>query len=100
MLSSSLQIFSHGKMVRYSTFCEVTLSSKDIAFCHIVSLVPFKTENGGFYSTGYEMAVGIVLDLSHVNEGNGTFVPEVEGLNERCNIRFTTEFIGTLNMMS
>uniref|UniRef100_A0A7S4AFU2 G-protein coupled receptors family 3 profile domain-containing protein n=1 Tax=Pseudo-nitzschia australis TaxID=44445 RepID=A0A7S4AFU2_9STRA len=70
-------------------------STKDIAFCRVVSLVPFTTEGGGFYGTGYEMAIGIALALSHLNEGNGTFVPDVVGLNERCNIRFTAEFIDT-----
>jgi len=33
------------------------------------------------------------LAIEHLNSGNGVIIPEVEGLNERCPIRFTTEMI-------
>eukprot|EP00536_Pseudo-nitzschia_multiseries_P007387 jgi/Psemu1/240179/estExt_Genewise1.C_1740029 len=70
-------------------------SAKDIAFCQIVLVAPLSiNDTGGFYGAGYEMTVGILLALSHLNEGNGTLVQEVEGLNERCNVRFTPKVVG------
>lgn len=33
------------------------------------------------------------LAIEHLNSGNGEIIPDVEGLNERCPIRFTTEMI-------
>ena len=33
----------------------------------------------------------ILLALEHLNHGVGTIVPEVEGINKRCPIRFTFE---------
>lgn len=35
-----------------------------------------------------EGAAAVALAIEHLNTGNGTVVPEVAGLNERCNIRF------------
>ena len=34
----------------------------------------------------------IPLAIEHLNSGNGIIVPEVDGLNNRCNIRFSAEF--------
>ena len=74
-------------------------SAQDIAFCHIASLFPLNdTDNPtgtDFHLFGYEAAVATALAINHLNEGDGTLVREVDGLNERCNIRFTTEYIGT-----
>ena len=33
--------------------------------------------------------------MKHLNAGNGSVVPEVEGLHQRCNARFTSEFLDT-----
>ena len=76
-------------------------SAQDIAFCHIASLFPLNNTNTdnpnstGFHLFGYEAAIATALAINHLNEGDGTLVREVDGLNERCNIRFTTEYIGT-----
>ncbi|CAJ1931277.1 unnamed protein product [Cylindrotheca closterium] len=37
----------------------------------------------------------VLLALEHLNTGNGTLVEEVGGLDERCNIKFTSEFKDT-----
>ncbi|VEU36846.1 unnamed protein product [Pseudo-nitzschia multistriata] len=73
--------------------------AKNIAFCHLVSLMPFNAiqnqTSDGYNDFAYEASVAIAMAISHLNEGNGILVKEVEGLNERCNIRFTAEFIDT-----
>jgi hypothetical protein len=40
-----------------------------------------------------QVGVATHLAIEHLNSGNGVIIPEVEGLNERCPIRFTTEMI-------
>lgn len=42
-----------------------------------------------------EGAAAIHLAMTHLNTGNGTIIPQVEGLNERCPIRFTFEIQDT-----
>mmetsp|Transcript_904 Transcript_904/g.1945 ORF Transcript_904/g.1945 Transcript_904/m.1945 type:complete len:936 (+) Transcript_904:203-3010(+) len=79
---------------------EAAKDIKDIAFCQVVMVVPLsidKIDTNGprFWDAGYEMAVGTALALRHLNEGDGSFVKEVEGLNERCNIRFTPKVVDT-----
>lgn len=38
-----------------------------------------------------------MLAVQHLNTGNGRIVPQIQGLNERCDIRFTAEFFDTGN---
>ena len=40
----------------------------------------------------FEDAAGTVLAVHHLNTGDGRVVPQLEGLPNRCNIRFTIEF--------
>jgi len=40
-----------------------------------------------------QVAPAVYLAMEHLNNGDGSVIPEVEGLNERCPIRFTTEMI-------
>lgn len=77
------------------------LDHEGISLCHIVDLL--------FHSVtapdGERMSVpggisevataAIALAAEHLNAGNGTVIPELEGLNERCNVRFSTEFMDT-----
>ena len=39
--------------------------------------------------------LAVYLAMKHLNYGIGTVIPELDGINSRCNIRFTTEFIDT-----
>lgn len=41
------------------------------------------------------MMKAAALAMQHLNFGDGSLVKEIAGLNETCNLRFTTEFIGT-----
>ena len=51
-------------------------------FVHFFDLLPI-----------VQVGVATHLAVEHLNSGNGVIIPEVEGLNERCPIRFTTEMI-------
>jgi len=61
---------------------------EELAFCHLPALIPLAR-------AGIGDIAGIALAIQHLNSGNGTIVPEIEGINKRCNIRFTFEVSDT-----
>ena len=66
-----------------------------IAICHMSAILVFTV--GGFEPSviGFETSLAILLAIQHLNTGNGSLVPQVEGLPERCPVRFTTEMADT-----
>ena len=38
-----------------------------------------------------EGSLAVALAIQHLNTGDGSVIPQVEGLNDNCNIRFTLE---------
>ena len=67
----------------------------DLAFCNLVDLNLFGSAFGPFLEFALEAMAAMELAVEHLNTGNGVVVKEVEGLNERCKIRFTTEHVDT-----
>lgn len=67
--------------------------------CHVVALDSFhKGYAGSGNSSGhsdYERAAAVALALHHLNTGDGSLIPELKGLSDRCSIRFSLEFINT-----
>jgi len=75
----------------------------EIGFCHIVDMNRYSI----FYGPSrnefpnqlvHGMLASVALALEHLNSGNGIIVEEVQGLNERCNIRFTLETLDTAGL--
>lgn len=72
-----------------------------ISLCHIVDLMfhSLWTPTGDRISISDGLSVAgmsaIALAAEHLNAGNGAVVPELEGLHERCGVRFSTEFMDT-----
>ena len=67
-----------------------------MAICHLDAFLPFTTRKGlPPNQRNYEEATAIALAAHHLNVGNGKISQEVQGLNERCPIRFTLEFEDT-----
>jgi Receptor family ligand binding region len=73
----------------------VTPAGKEIALCHLSGLLPFSFGDFVPQLLGFEWSANVALAAHHLNTGDGSIVPEVEGLDKRCKIRFTTEFIDT-----
>ena len=76
---------------------------KEIGLCHIPILGIFTLPPGfvapvrvpyNRFETNQELLT-VLLAMQHLNTGDGSIIPEVEGLNERCNIRFTMEAFDT-----
>lgn len=60
-----------------------------VVHCHMSYFTFFTT------SLFYDSLVAAARAMNDLNSGNGTFVPAVEGLNERCPIRFSMEVSDT-----
>lgn len=66
-----------------------TSNGNELGLCHMPVFIPAE------YSSEVRGAMGVFLAIKHLNSGDGSVIPEIEGLNERCNIRFTTEIFDT-----
>ena len=68
-----------------------------LGYCHIAGLFPvsLKLPSGrtAFRDTPPGMAMTMLLALDMLNKGDGSVIPEVEGLPERCPLRFTGEVL-------
>lgn len=72
-----------------------------VALCHIIDMMfhSLWTPSGERIAPDNGISLGataaIALAVEHLNSGNGVVVPEIDGLNERCNVRFSTEVMDT-----
>ncbi len=66
-----------------------------LAICHLDGLLPFTYVDNKAVQFQFEDATAIALAAHHLNVGDGSLVPQVSGLNTRCNVRFTVEFADT-----
>eukprot|EP00980_Cylindrotheca_fusiformis_P023026 scaffold10066_cov100-Cylindrotheca_fusiformis.AAC.3 len=74
---------------------QVPDTEEDVVLCHLNSLFPLSFSGMAPWLKIHVDAVAVALAAQHLNAGDGSIVPEVEGLNERCNVRFTVEFADT-----
>ena len=66
-----------------------------IAICHLGGILPFTQGNKNPDQATFEEGAAVALAAHQLNVGDGSIVPEVEGLHKRCKIRFTVEFADT-----
>lgn len=91
-------------IVTTTSFTTDSLLTQDLegkAICHILEMNRYSFPVGPgalltFPSTyPLESLAAVVMATEHLNTGDGSVVTELDGLNERCNIRFTSEFLDT-----
>lgn len=70
-------------------------NGQPVALCHLSSILPFTSGNYKPFKVAFEDTHSITLAAQHLNTGDGSIVPELQGLNQKCKIRFTTEFADT-----
>ena len=63
---------------------------REVLMCHLAGIIPFTNGNLEPSFSTFETGAAATLAAHHLNTGNGALVPALEGLNDRCNIRFTT----------
>ncbi len=68
---------------------------KPLAICHLDGILPLTYGDKKPVQTQFEDAAAIALAAHHLNVGDGSLVPQVEGLPTRCNVRFTVELADT-----
>ena len=81
--------------IKGSNLDHFTAGSQDIVLCHFSILLPFTAGDNVPRLNNFEDAVATALAAQHLNSGDGTIVPAVAGLPERCPIRFTMEYADT-----
>jgi len=88
--------------IRTSTIGHVnaieTSDNKKISLCYLPYLDSFSEgdDNEPYNAVGsYEGVAALLLALEHLNTGNGTIVPELNGINERCPLKFYTNSFDT-----
>ena len=59
------------------------------AICPFSFIEPFTTGDDVPHRATYEDAASVALAIQHLNTGDGSIVPHVAGLHEKCPIRFT-----------
>ena len=67
-----------------------------IPYCHLAMVMPFSRVYDDTGREAVDLGVfqgqaSVMLAIEHLNTGNGTLVPELEGLDQRCPIKFTAE---------
>jgi hypothetical protein len=63
-------------------------------FCHLAMVMPFsqtRPERTPVDQGVFQGQAAVMLAIEHLNTGNGAVVEEVEGLDQRCPIKFTAE---------
>jgi hypothetical protein len=66
---------------------------EEFSLCHLSGLAPFTFQN--YWNLAFEDVAAMALAAHQLNTGDGSIVPEISGLNETCNVRFTVEFADT-----
>jgi hypothetical protein len=70
-------------------------TEEDVVLCHLSSLSAFTYGNFVPLELAFVDAAAISLAAHQLNVGDGSIVNILNGLNDRCNVRFTVEFADT-----
>eukprot|EP00980_Cylindrotheca_fusiformis_P024980 scaffold12839_cov119-Cylindrotheca_fusiformis.AAC.6 len=70
-------------------------TGNDVVLCHLSVLLPFTFGDFVPWEIAFSDASTIALAAHQLNVGDGSILPILNGLNDRCKVRFTTEFADT-----
>jgi hypothetical protein len=68
-------------------------NGNDLGLCNLLTIIPFTGEDAEPNIIAYEVAIGVALAVQQLNVGDGSIVKEIDGLKDRCDIRFTVEYV-------
>lgn len=67
-----------------------------ITICHMPAFMNWEDYRGVDNSNAvYSSSAGILMAIHHLNNGDGVIIDEVQDLDKKCPIRFTTEMFNT-----
>mmetsp|Transcript_46416 Transcript_46416/g.70058 ORF Transcript_46416/g.70058 Transcript_46416/m.70058 type:complete len:458 (+) Transcript_46416:138-1511(+) len=76
-----------------------TAEGENIPFCHIPYMMPFSfvwnNTRWPYDFLSIKGSMAALLAAQHLNAGDGSIVSEVEGLDKKCDIKFTIELFDT-----
>ena len=67
----------------------------EFGLCHLVAMIDFTHGDEQEWWPAWEAGLATALAVEHLNEGDGRIVPQVEGINRKCPIKFSIEFADT-----
>lgn len=73
----------------------LSVDGEEIALCHLSGLFLYTFGDGAPWRPPFEDTAAVALAAHHLNTGDGSIVPQVQGLNRECKVRFTVEFEDT-----
>ncbi len=76
-------------------------NGESVVICHVPNFLAYSQKNWDgkmqdYSSMGFGGSAGAILAIHHWNNGNGVVVKKIEGINNTCPIRFTTEVFDTM----
>jgi len=90
---SSVASSSVGRIGNVEMIPSFGSSVESIPVCHLINMNTYAKGPG----IGPIALTATLLAAEHLHSGNGVVIPQIQGLNESCPIRFTTEFFDTKN---
>lgn len=99
-------VTSNVKRVFHLDVIDDASTNSELAICHLVdlnrhsALLPDGTRIAFPTKFPLEALSAVLLALEHLNTGNGRVVPQLNGLPDRCQVRFTAEFADTAGLES
>ena len=73
-------------------FQENESTDEPLGLCHLSNIFGYTADAGLPILSRFEESAAIALAAHHLNTGNSSLVPELEGLPDSCPIRFTVGF--------
>ncbi|KAL3944155.1 MAG: hypothetical protein SGBAC_001764 [Bacillariaceae sp.] len=95
--AARLQASQTGGIIREdnSNLDIVQTSSSIVPICHLSTLIPFTAGDFVPQKFAFEYVAGIALAAHQLNVGDGSIIPILNGLSNRCDIKFTVSFSDT-----
>lgn len=78
-----------------STSTSTSSSPNTVIQCHLSTLLPFTYGDFVPLQAAFEYSAAIALAAHQLNVGDGSIIPILEGLNNRCDIKFSVSFEDT-----
>ena len=91
---------SNVDVLKDTTTTNVNGNPQTIALCSINPLMGYTNSGGGLSRGAYRNHAAVMLAAHHLNTGDASLVPQLEGLPDRCPVRFAVEAVNDQRSIS